>query len=141
MKVYELTGAILDYWVAMAEGLKQYYPADSIKPERFQWLGLLLIGLAWIALCEVLPDPGLMTKLIGYGVAAAGLAGWLYVESKNLGKPKSDRKQLANLRQNATVRSDQTVVDGLSDQFVIDVGPEDVAFIREWVDAPGSQYV
>ncbi len=41
------------------------------------------------------------------------------------GKPKSDRKQLANLRQNATVRSDQTVVDGLSDQFVIDVGPED----------------
>lgn len=23
----------------------------------------------------------------------------------------------------------------------IDVGPEDVAFIREWVDAPGSQYV
>ncbi|KFN50189.1 PilZ domain-containing protein [Arenimonas composti] len=23
----------------------------------------------------------------------------------------------------------------------IDVSPEDVAFIREWVDAPGSQYV
>ena len=23
----------------------------------------------------------------------------------------------------------------------IDVGPEDVAYIREWVDAPGSQYV
>ena len=23
----------------------------------------------------------------------------------------------------------------------IDVGPEDVAFIRDWVDAPGSQYV
>ena len=23
----------------------------------------------------------------------------------------------------------------------IDVAPEDVAFIREWVDAPGSQYV
>jgi hypothetical protein len=23
----------------------------------------------------------------------------------------------------------------------VDVGPEDVAFIREWVDAPGSQYV
>ena len=41
------------------------------------------------------------------------------------GKPKADRKQLASLRQNATVRTDQTVVDGLSDQFVIDVGPED----------------
>ena len=41
------------------------------------------------------------------------------------GKAKADRKQLASLRQNATVRSDQTVVDGLSDQFVIDVGPED----------------
>ena len=23
----------------------------------------------------------------------------------------------------------------------IDVAPEDVAYIREWVDAPGSQYV
>jgi hypothetical protein len=40
----------------------------------------------------VLPDPGVMTKLIGYAVAAAGLAGWLYIESKNLGKPKSDRR-------------------------------------------------
>lgn len=61
-------------------------------PQRFQWLGLLLLGLAWVALCEVLPDPGVMTKLIGYAVSAAGLAGWLYVESKNLGKPKSDRR-------------------------------------------------
>lgn len=42
-----------------------------------------------------------------------------------IGKPKADRKQLAGLRQAATVRSDQTIVDGLSDQFVIDVGPED----------------
>ncbi|MFD2641164.1 Smr/MutS family protein [Pseudomonas japonica] len=41
------------------------------------------------------------------------------------GKAKADRKQLASLRQNATVRTDETVVDGLSDQFVIDVGPED----------------
>ena len=41
------------------------------------------------------------------------------------GKPKSDRAQLAKLRQNATVRSNATIIDGLSDQFVIDVGPED----------------
>ncbi|ANC04431.1 MULTISPECIES: Smr/MutS family protein [Pseudomonas] len=43
-----------------------------------------------------------------------------------VGKPKADRKQLAGLRQAATVRSDQPlVVDGMSDQFVIDVGAED----------------
>lgn len=43
-----------------------------------------------------------------------------------IGKPKADRKQLAGLRQSATVRSDQPlVVDGMSDQFVIDVGAED----------------
>ncbi|MDD1014901.1 Smr/MutS family protein [Pseudomonas rubra] len=42
-----------------------------------------------------------------------------------VGKPNADRKKLASLRQAATVRSDQSVVDGLSDQFVIDVGPED----------------
>jgi DNA-nicking Smr family endonuclease len=41
------------------------------------------------------------------------------------GKAKADRKQLASLRKNATVRSNATTVDGLSDQFVIDVGPED----------------
>ena len=41
------------------------------------------------------------------------------------GKPKSDRAQIAKLRQAATVRSETTTVDGLSDQFVIDVGPED----------------
>jgi DNA-nicking Smr family endonuclease len=41
------------------------------------------------------------------------------------GKAKVDRKQLNNLRQAATVRSNATTVDGLSDQFVIDVGPED----------------
>jgi len=41
------------------------------------------------------------------------------------GKPKSDRAQIAKLRQAATVRTDATTVDGLSDQFVIDVGPED----------------
>ncbi|MDA7085810.1 Smr/MutS family protein [Pseudomonas sp. SA3-5] len=41
------------------------------------------------------------------------------------GKAKPDRKQLASLRQAATVRVDTLKVDGLSDQFVIDVGPED----------------
>lgn len=41
------------------------------------------------------------------------------------GKAKPDRKQLASLRQAATVRVDAVKVDGLSDQFVIDVGPED----------------
>lgn len=41
------------------------------------------------------------------------------------GKPKADRKQLATLRQAATVRVESVKVDGLSDQFVIDVGAED----------------
>jgi DNA-nicking Smr family endonuclease len=47
-------------------------------------------------------------------------------EHADVGKPKTDRKNLAKLRQAASVRSDATItVDGLSDQFVIDVGPED----------------
>lgn len=41
------------------------------------------------------------------------------------GKPRTDRQRLQALRQAATVRQDVTIVDGLSDQFVIDVGPED----------------
>lgn len=41
------------------------------------------------------------------------------------GKAKVDRKNLKTLRQAATVRQGETLVDGLSDQFVIDVGPED----------------
>jgi len=41
------------------------------------------------------------------------------------GKPKPNRAQLATLRQAATARVDSIKVDGLSDQFVIDVGPED----------------
>lgn len=46
------------------------------------------------------------------------------------GKPKADRKQLAGLREAATVSSGQAlVIDGLSDQFVIDVGAEDAL---EW---------
>ncbi len=47
-------------------------------------------------------------------------------EYADVGKPKADRKLLATLRQSATVRTDSVTVDGLSDQFVIDVGPEDV---------------
>ncbi|NVL46949.1 DNA mismatch repair protein MutS, partial [Pseudomonas syringae pv. actinidiae] len=47
-------------------------------------------------------------------------------EHADVGKPKADRKMLARLRQSATVRTDSVIVDGLSDQFVIDVGPEDV---------------
>jgi len=41
------------------------------------------------------------------------------------GKPRADRQRVQALRQAATVRQDVKVVDGLSDQFVIDVGPED----------------
>ncbi|CAD5110102.1 Smr/MutS family protein [Zestomonas carbonaria] len=41
------------------------------------------------------------------------------------GKPKTDRTRLATLRQAATERVESTKVDGLSDQFVIDVGAED----------------
>ncbi|MET1078123.1 MAG: Smr/MutS family protein [Pseudomonas sp.] len=42
------------------------------------------------------------------------------------GKPKIDRKQHATLRQAASQTLDAVKVDGLSDQFIIDVGPEDV---------------
>ena len=41
------------------------------------------------------------------------------------GKPKTDRKQHATLRHAATASVGAVKVDGLSDQFVIDVGPED----------------
>ncbi|AGI23929.1 Smr/MutS family protein [Pseudomonas sp. MT3] len=47
------------------------------------------------------------------------------VDQADTGKPKADRQQLKELRQNATVRTENIRVDGLSDQFVIDVGPED----------------
>lgn len=50
------------------------------------------------------------------------------------GKPRADRQRLQALRQAATVRQGVTVVDGLSDQFVIDVGPEDaIAWARDGV--------
>ncbi|MBD9425367.1 Smr/MutS family protein [Pseudomonas sp. PDM15] len=41
------------------------------------------------------------------------------------GKPKTDRQRISTLRQAATVKVDQVKVDGLSDQFVIDVAAED----------------
>ncbi len=41
------------------------------------------------------------------------------------GKPKADRQHLQTLRQAATVKADEPRVDGLSDQFVIDVAAED----------------
>ena len=41
------------------------------------------------------------------------------------GKPRTDRQQVNTQRLNATVRSNEHKVDGLSDQFVIDVGAED----------------
>jgi len=41
------------------------------------------------------------------------------------GAPRRDGRQIANRRQAATHRADIKKVDGLSDQFVIDVGAED----------------
>ena len=41
------------------------------------------------------------------------------------GKVRSNREQIATRRSNATLNNDSTRVDGLSDQFVIDVGAED----------------
>ncbi len=44
------------------------------------------------------------------------------------GKAKIDRQRLNTRRQAATVKIDEVRVDGLSDQFVIDVGAEDELF-------------
>ncbi len=41
------------------------------------------------------------------------------------GKVRANREQIATRRSNATLSNDSTRVDGLSDQFVIDVGAED----------------
>ncbi|MBO3275638.1 Smr/MutS family protein [Pseudomonas schmalbachii] len=49
----------------------------------------------------------------------------ILVDQADTGKPKADRQQLNQRRQNATVRVEAIKVDGLSDQFVIDVGAED----------------
>lgn len=47
------------------------------------------------------------------------------VDQADTGKPKSDRQQVNLRRQNASVKVEAVRVDGLSDQFVIDVGAED----------------
>ncbi|EPJ7993780.1 Smr/MutS family protein [Pseudomonas aeruginosa] len=47
------------------------------------------------------------------------------VDRADTGKPRNDRQQLKQRQLNASVRNDEIRVDGLSDQFVIDVGPED----------------
>jgi len=49
----------------------------------------------------------------------------LKYDRTDTGKPKPDRARLATLRQAATQRVETIKVDGLSDQFVIDVGAED----------------
>ncbi|MNO83595.1 putative DNA endonuclease SmrA [compost metagenome] len=49
----------------------------------------------------------------------------IVVDQADTGKPRTDRQQLNQRRQNATVRVEAIKVDGLSDQFVIDVGAED----------------
>ncbi|WP_447591502.1 Smr/MutS family protein [Aquipseudomonas campi] len=41
------------------------------------------------------------------------------------GKPKADRQRISTLRQAATIKTGSVKVDGMSDQFVIDVGAED----------------
>ena len=41
------------------------------------------------------------------------------------GKPRSNKAQIATRRANATISNDETRIDGLSDQFIIDVAAED----------------
>ncbi|WP_371368547.1 Smr/MutS family protein [Pseudomonas sp. QL9] len=47
------------------------------------------------------------------------------VDQADTGKPKADRQQMNLRRQSASVKVESIRVDGLSDQFVIDVGAED----------------
>lgn len=55
-------------------------------------------------------------------------------EQADTGKPRPDRRQIADRRQAATERTETIRVDGLSDQFVIDVGAEDeLSWAREGV--------
>ena len=49
----------------------------------------------------------------------------IQVDQADTGKVRPDRQQIQQRRQNAVVRTTVTKVDGLSDQFVIDVGAED----------------
>ena len=41
------------------------------------------------------------------------------------GKPRTNKSQIANRRANAVINNGETRIDGLSDQFVIDVAAED----------------
>lgn len=43
----------------------------------------------------------------------------------DIGKPPGNREQIASRRANAVIRSGEVRIDGLSDQFVIDVAAED----------------
>ncbi len=52
----------------------------------------------------------------------------LKYDRADTGKPKADRKQFNTLRQAATISQGETKVDGLSDQFVIDVSAEDALY-------------
>ncbi len=47
------------------------------------------------------------------------------VDQADTGKARTDRARLQRLRQDAVLQSSQVKVDGLSDQFVIDVQPEE----------------
>ena len=49
----------------------------------------------------------------------------IQVDQADTGKVRPDRQQIQQRRHNAVVRTSETKVDGLSDQFVIDVGAED----------------
>lgn len=50
------------------------------------------------------------------------------IDRADVGKPKTDRARFSNLRQFATVSAKSTQVDGLSDQFVIDVDAEEALY-------------
>ncbi|PKM05156.1 MAG: DNA mismatch repair protein MutS [Gammaproteobacteria bacterium HGW-Gammaproteobacteria-6] len=52
----------------------------------------------------------------------------LKVDQADTGKPRNDRAQIKVRRQGATQIGNQTRIDGLSDQFVIDVLPEEALY-------------
>ena len=51
-------------------------------------------------------------------------------DQADVGKPRANRAQIATRRANATISNGETRIDGLSDQFVIDVSAEDELY---WV--------
>jgi DNA-nicking Smr family endonuclease len=62
-----------------------------------------------------------------YNLFAAQMRGVKRIQHDraDTGKVKADRQQITSKRLNASVQTNQLKVDGLSDQFVIDVGAED----------------